>query len=117
MTLKCKIKEVTELKTREDIEQYPKEEIFDPKPSPAVQVDSKSEEHESVENSSEEEFQLQELGTIEEMSQRKLEQKKAREARREGRRGHKSRGRKESIGKTKSDYNFYDKNSIGRKSS
>ena len=79
MTLKCKIKEISEIQTQQDLERATANEDLS---------DSGF-----VENISDEEFQLQELGTIEEMH----------------------RGRKPA--QKRKERGFYDKNSIGRKPS
>lgn len=76
MTLKCKIKEISEIQTQQDLERAT--ELSDVEP---------------VE--SDEDFQLQELGTIEEIH----------------------RSRRPAQRRNGKDRGFYDKNSIGRKSS
>ena len=77
MTLKCKIKEISEIETQQDLER--------------IQADDQvSDEPEEVEELSDDEFQLQELGTIEQMHTKKVPRK---------------------------DREFYDRNSIGRKHS
>jgi hypothetical protein len=54
MTLKCKIKEITELKTKEEVDEYPKEEAFDPK---QIHIEEDQDSDDDV-GLSEEEFQL-----------------------------------------------------------
>ena len=86
MTLKCKIKEVSELKTEQDRQNYQSEIL--------KKEDSEEEEPEIIEETiADDEFDLQELGTIEEMSyQKSLKKRRA--------------------SRTKDQ--FYDRNSIGR---
>ena len=56
MTLKCKIKEITELKTKEDVEEYPKEEAFDPSQIRVAKDEPKEESEQEEFDSSEDEF-------------------------------------------------------------
>ena len=60
MTLKCKIKEVSELKTDQELEKYTVDLL--------TKDDSDSEPELIEDTIAEEDFDLQELGTIEEMS-------------------------------------------------
>lgn len=104
MTLKCKIKEISELKTEDEIENFKRqkdqieEQIGQVMNSEANQLsDAEENEKDTFDLISEDEFQLQELGTIEEMSQKAFE---------------KRRLRAQSRGKSKAERSFYDRNSI-----
>ena len=80
MTLKCKIKEVTEIHSDLDMQRYHEEQASAPQTSDEEEVP-------------EEEFELEELGTIEEVSYRQaMAEKRARERKR----------------------SFYDRNSISK---
>lgn len=60
MTLKCKIKEVSELKTEQDFQKYQEEEKL-----------NQNDESEAEEEQQEDDFVLEELGSIEELSFKK----------------------------------------------
>lgn len=120
MTLKCKIKEISQLKTQEDLENFKKQ-----KDACFVESEGKSGDEEGADETgeqrlgsdsdevpgaaveavfeeflSEDDFQLQEVGTIEELGQKALE---------------KRRKRAESRNLSAAERKFYDRNSIGRR--
>lgn len=85
MTLKCKIKEISQLKTQEDLENFKKQkENFEevdraseegqPKeaaPGAIDQIDEEESENSLFEFLSEDDFQLQEVGTIEDLNEKR----------------------------------------------
>ena len=113
MTLKCKIKEISELHTEEDYINYQDsqkkmgdetQEKVDPK------VSEEEEDLEVIEEA--EEMQLHEIGTIEEVSKKAAERKRALSKKRVDRSKSRHKSRHESKGRK---HDFYDRNSIGRK--
>lgn len=114
MTLKCKIKEISQLKTQEDLENFKNQkDDFDAIDQESDDADvDKIEEEESGEGEdkepedglyefeSDEDFQLQEVGTIEALTQLANERR---------------RRRAESRNLSVTERKFYDKNSIGKR--
>ena len=107
MTLKCKIKEISELQTEQDYLNYQHSQTkLSEKEVPEAEVASQSDEFEFIDE--DEEFQLQELGTIEEVSRKAIEKKRAKSKARQERSKSRPKG---------SHHEFYDRNSMSRKSS
>ena len=110
MTLKCKIKEISQLKTQEDLENFKKQkENFEEvdkasddghhkaaAPGAIDQIEEEESENSLFEFHSEDDFQLQELGTIEDLNEKRRQRAQSRNL---------------SVAERK----FYDRNSIGKR--
>jgi hypothetical protein len=85
MTLKCKIKEISQLKTQEDLENFKKQkedfeeldkaseegQLKEAPPGAIDQIDEEESENSLFEFHSEDDFQLQEVGTIEDLNEKR----------------------------------------------